>query len=48
MRLMRSFLFVVLLVSSGFAVATALAETHPFSIHDMLAMDRRSRPQKER
>ncbi|MBL7188241.1 MAG: S9 family peptidase [Phycisphaerae bacterium] len=45
MRLMRLFLFVLLLVSAESAVAAALAETHPFSVHDMLAMDRLSDPQ---
>ncbi len=45
MRLMRLFLFVLLLVSAASAVAAALAETHPFSVHDMLAMERLSDPQ---
>jgi len=45
MRLMRLFLFAVLFVNASFAVATTQAETHPFSVHNMLAMDRLSDPQ---
>ncbi|MHC4425729.1 MAG: dipeptidyl-peptidase 5 [Planctomycetota bacterium] len=44
MRLATLFLS-FLTVSVGSGAATALAETHPFSIHDMLAMDRLSDPQ---
>jgi len=42
---MRLFVFGVLLAISAFAVAAAQAGTHPFSVHDMLAMDRLSDPQ---
>jgi len=45
MRLMRLFLFVLLLVSAESGVVDAGAETHPFCVHDMLAMDRLSDPQ---
>ena len=45
MRLMRLFLFAVLFVNASFAVATTQAKTHPFSVHDMLVMDRLSDPQ---
>ncbi|MHC4557355.1 MAG: dipeptidyl-peptidase 5 [Planctomycetota bacterium] len=45
MRLIPSFLFLLLFVSAGSGVATGLGQTHPFSIHDMLAMDRLSEPQ---
>lgn len=43
MVLMRSFL--LLLVCAGPAAVAAAGQTHPFSIHDMLAMDRISDPQ---
>jgi dipeptidyl aminopeptidase/acylaminoacyl peptidase len=42
MRLILSFLFGFLFVSGGSGVAANLDQTHPFSIHDMLAMDRLS------
>ncbi len=44
MRLKYSFLL-LLFVSAGSSVAAGLNQTHPFSIHDMLAMDRLSDPQ---
>jgi len=44
MRLKYSFLL-LLLVNFGSSVAAGLDQTHPFSIHDMLAMDRLSDPQ---
>lgn len=43
MRLTRLFLSVYMLMSLG--VATGWSQTHPFSVHDMLAMDRLSDPQ---
>ncbi len=42
MRSTGLILFVVLFVGISSAVATAGVETHPFSVHDMLAMDRLS------
>jgi len=45
MRLIRLLLFVLLFASAESAVAAAGAETHPFCVHDMLAMDRLSGPQ---
>ncbi|NQT02302.1 MAG: S9 family peptidase, partial [Planctomycetes bacterium] len=52
MRLISSLLFFLVFVNTGSLVGAALAdrhtessETHPFSIHDMLAMDRLSDPQ---
>ncbi|MGB2863086.1 MAG: S9 family peptidase [Sedimentisphaerales bacterium] len=44
MRLKYSFLF-LLFVVAGSGFAAGLDQTHPFSIHDMLAMDRLSDPQ---
>ena len=44
MLLKYSFLL-LLFVSVGSSVAAGLDQTHPFSIHDMLAMDRLSDPQ---
>ncbi|MGD8500794.1 MAG: hypothetical protein PVJ86_09115, partial [Phycisphaerales bacterium] len=44
MRLTTLFLSLLILSADSRAVA-ALAETHPFSVHDMLAMDRLSDPQ---
>ncbi len=41
---MRSILLTVLL-AAGLAAVVAAAEPHPFSVHDMLAMDRISEPQ---
>ncbi len=42
----RRFLtFALLLVVSGWMGAAAQSETHPFSVHDMLSMDRISDPQ---
>ncbi|MBN2313607.1 MAG: S9 family peptidase [Sedimentisphaerales bacterium] len=43
MWLARLFLSVLILMSFG--VTTGRAQTHPFSVHDMLAMDRLSDPQ---
>ncbi len=45
MRLTPSFLFLLLSVSGVSGVVAPLDETHPFSVHDMLAMDRLSDPQ---
>ncbi|UCF15462.1 MAG: S9 family peptidase [Phycisphaerales bacterium] len=45
MRLTRLFLFIVSFTGVCSAVATASVEAHPFSVHDMLAMDRLSDPQ---
>ncbi|MHC4173106.1 MAG: S9 family peptidase [Planctomycetota bacterium] len=53
MRLMPSFLFLLLFASADSIVGTPLYgnpaapldQTHPFSVHDMLAMDRLSDPQ---
>jgi dipeptidyl aminopeptidase/acylaminoacyl peptidase len=39
------FLFLFLCLSVGTAVAAPPEQTHPFSVHDMLAMDRLSDPQ---
>ena len=44
MRLMYRFLFIFLCANVSFGEATS-QETHPFSVHDMLAMDRISDPQ---
>jgi dipeptidyl aminopeptidase/acylaminoacyl peptidase len=44
MRLRYSFL-VFMFISAGVAFAGGVGQTHPFSIHDMLAMDRISDPQ---
>ncbi len=44
MLLKYSFLL-LLFVSVGSSVAAGLDQTHPFSVHDMLAMDRLSDPQ---
>jgi len=44
MHLKYSFLF-FLLIGNGWSFAVGLDQTHPFSIHDMLAMDRISDPQ---
>ncbi|MHC4496415.1 MAG: S9 family peptidase [Planctomycetota bacterium] len=44
MRLWRLFLCGLLFVVAGFGVATSFGRTHPFSVHDMLAMDRLSDP----
>ena len=41
----RSILSLAVVVSSFGFVGSAMAETHPFSIHDMLAMERISDPQ---
>jgi hypothetical protein len=41
----RSFVFVALCVGAVSATAIAQVENHPFSVHDMLAMDRLSDPQ---
>jgi dipeptidyl aminopeptidase/acylaminoacyl peptidase len=45
MRLARLCLIVLLCIHFGFGVAIGRDQTHPFSIHDMLAMDRLSDPQ---
>ena len=45
MRLVRSLLFVVLPAIGWYGIVSASAETRPFSVHDMLAMDRLSDPQ---
>jgi dipeptidyl aminopeptidase/acylaminoacyl peptidase len=45
MRSIHSSLFVALIVCAAFPSAAAQADTHPFSVHDMLAMDRLSDPQ---
>jgi dipeptidyl aminopeptidase/acylaminoacyl peptidase len=45
MCLMRSLLLLCMLVPVGSGAATALGQSHPFSVHDMLAMDRISDPQ---
>jgi dipeptidyl aminopeptidase/acylaminoacyl peptidase len=45
MRSMHLSLFVALIGCAAFASETVQAETHPFSVHDMLAMDRLSDPQ---
>jgi len=45
MRLTSLFVFVVLFAGACSEVVTARVETHPFSVHDMLAMDRLSDPQ---
>jgi len=45
MRLMLSFLFLFLYTSGAASIAAPLGQTHPFSVHDMLAMDRISDPQ---
>ena len=42
MRLKRLFLCALLSVVAGSGVATSFGRTHPFSVHDMLAMDRLS------
>ena len=39
------YLFLFLFVGTGWSFAAGLDQTHPFSIHDMLAMDRLSDPQ---
>ena len=41
----RSFLYILTFISLSFNVASGLSQTHPFSVHDMLAMDRLSDPQ---
>ena len=45
MCMMRLSLFTALFVAAMLGTATAQVETHPFSVHDMLAMDRLSDPQ---
>jgi len=45
MRLMLSFLFLLLYTSCAASVAVTPGQTHPFSVHDMLAMDRISEAQ---
>jgi dipeptidyl aminopeptidase/acylaminoacyl peptidase len=45
MRLMRPFLLLFVFVCAGLGAAAAPGQSHPFSIHDMLAMDRISDPQ---
>jgi len=45
MRLARSLSVIFLFVSFGFGAACGLGQSHSFSIHDMLAMDRLSDPQ---
>jgi len=54
MRPMPSFLFLLMCISAAFTVgpplrgnpaAAPLSQTHPFSVHDMLAMNRLSDPQ---
>ncbi len=45
MRLVQSFLLLLLFASAGSGVGASLGQTHPFSVHDMLAMDRLSDPQ---
>ena len=45
MRLMFLFLFLSLYTSVAASIAAPLGQTHPFSVHDMLAMDRISDPQ---
>jgi len=45
MRRMSLLLLVVFGVGMGFGSGGTFAQTHPFSIHDMLAMDRISDPQ---
>jgi dipeptidyl aminopeptidase/acylaminoacyl peptidase len=45
MRLVHSFLFFLLFASAGSGVGASLGQTRPFSVHDMLAMDRLSDPQ---
>ena len=45
MRLARLFPGILIFISLSFTVATGLDQTHPFSVHDMLAMDRLSDPQ---
>ncbi|MEJ2703261.1 MAG: S9 family peptidase [Sedimentisphaerales bacterium] len=45
MLLRRFLLSICLFVNLGLGVATGRGQTHPFSVHDMLAMDRLSDPQ---
>ena len=45
MRLTHAFLSILFLLSQSFSVAVGQGQTHPFSVHDMLAMDRLSDPQ---
>jgi dipeptidyl aminopeptidase/acylaminoacyl peptidase len=45
MRLTRLLLSILIFTSFGFNVTTGKDQTHPFSVHDMLAMDRLSDPQ---
>jgi dipeptidyl aminopeptidase/acylaminoacyl peptidase len=45
MRLRYLISLFLLLLSVGSGVAAEIGETHPFSVHDMLAMDRLSDPQ---
>jgi len=45
MRLANLFSLFLLLVSVGSGGATEIGKTHPFSVHDMLVMDRLSDPQ---
>ena len=45
MRLFRLCLSVVILLHFGFSITIGQSATHPFSVHDMLAMDRLSDPQ---
>lgn len=45
MRFLHSFLLFALFVSTTYGSAVGLDKSHPFSVHDMLAMDRLSDPQ---
>jgi dipeptidyl aminopeptidase/acylaminoacyl peptidase len=45
MRLTHALLSILFLLSLNFSVAAGQGKTHPFSVHDMLAMDRLSDPQ---
>ncbi len=45
MHFTRSFLYILILISLSVNVASSPGRTHPFSVHDMLAMDRLSDPQ---
>ena len=45
MRLTHAFLSILFLLSLNFSTVVGQSLTHPFSVHDMLAMDRLSDPQ---
>ena len=45
MRLFRLCLSIIIFISFDFSIAIGQSAIHPFSIHDMLAMDRLSDPQ---